>query len=177
VVTPDSDVILDVTLLPLDPPEVEINRFDISSGPVRTRESEQFRFDEQRANLAIDGGGDDCIKVTGTSNVNIEVNDLAITNCRNGILGEDFANVSLEAVAVPTLSIEAESNGIHARDDSHINLSAVDIFITAGKDGILATGTSGVTVNPSGNCVIEGGDQAVDERDLAIVDTSGCTLK
>jgi len=175
-VTPDSDVALDVTLLLLDPPAVEINRFDILSGPIRTRESEQFRFDEERANLTIDGGGDDCIKATGTSNVNIDVNDLTIMNCGNGIVGEDFADVSLEAVAVPTLSIEAENNGIHAKDDSSIRLSAVDIFITAGKDGILATGTSDVEVNPSGSCVIEGGDQAVDERDLAVVDTASCTL-
>jgi hypothetical protein len=176
-VTPDSEVALDVTLLPLDPPAVEINRFDILSGPIRTRESEQFRFDEERANITIDGGGNDCIRATGTSNVNIDVNDLTITNCRNGIVGEDFANVSLQAVAVPTLSIEAENNGIHAKDDSSIRLSGVDIFITAGKDGILATGASGVEVTPSGNCIIEGGDQAVDERDLAIVNTSGCTLK
>jgi hypothetical protein len=175
-VTPDSEVTLGVALLPLNPPLAEIDAFDILSGPVRTREGEEFRFDEERANLTIDGGGNDCIKATGTSNVNIDVNDLTITNCANGIVGEDFADVSLEAVAVPTLSIEAENNGIHAKDDSSIRLSAVDIFITAGKDGILATGTSDVEVNPSGSCVIEGGDQAVDDRDFAVVNTASCTL-
>jgi hypothetical protein len=174
-VTPESEVTLDVSLLP-DPPTVEINTFDIVSVLIRTREAEDFVFDEKDANLTVDGGGDDCIRATGNSNVNIDVNDLALTNCGNGIVGEDFANVSLEAVAVPTLSIEAEDNGIHAKDDSSIRLAGTDIFINAGINGILATGTSGVEVDSSGECVIQGDEEAVDERDSASVSTSGCTL-
>ncbi|MBI2485803.1 MAG: hypothetical protein HYW01_02370 [Deltaproteobacteria bacterium] len=174
-VTPDSEVTLNVSLLP-DPPEVQINSFDIVSVLIRTREAEEFVFDEEDANLTIDGGGEDCIRATGSSNVNIDVNDLTLTNCSNGIIGEDFANVSLEAVAVPTLSIDAENNGIHAKDDSSIRLTGIDIFINAGTNGILATGTSGVEVDSSGNCVIQGDDEAVDERDSASVVTGGCTL-
>ena len=174
-VTPDSEVTLNVSLLP-DPPEVQINTFDIVSVRIRTREAEGFVFDEEDANLTIDGGGEDCIRATGNSNVNIDVNDLTLTNCSNGIVGEDFANVSLEAVAVPTLSIEAEDNGIHAKDDASIRLTGTDIFINAGINGILATGTSGVEVDSSGECVIQGDDEAVDERDSASVSTGGCTL-
>jgi len=99
-----------------------------------------------------------------------------LTNCDEGIDGEDFANVILEAVAVPTLSIDAENNGIHAKDDSSIRLTGGDIFINAGANGILATGTSGVQVDSSGNCMIQGDDEPVDERDSAVVVTGGCAL-
>lgn len=176
-VTPESEVTLDVSLLTsVDPPEVRINAFQIVSGPIRTREAEEFVFDEADSDLTIDGGGGDCIKATGGSEVDIRVSDLTLTDCEHGINGEDFANVILEAVAVPTLSIDARNSGIHAEDDSSIRLMGTDIFITAGVDGILATGTSGVEVNPSGDCVIQGGDDAVDKRDLSSIDTAGCTL-
>jgi hypothetical protein len=167
-----------VVLLPfLEPPDnVQINAFEIMSGPIRTRELEDFSFDEEDANLTIDGNGNNCIEATGRSEVNMQVQDLTLTNCGEGVVGEDFANVILRAVGVPTLSIDANSNGIHAKDDSSIRLSGIDIFITAGTNGILATGTSGVELHPSGNCVIEGGDEAVDERDVAVVNTAGCTL-
>jgi len=177
-VTPESEVTLDVvSLLPsVNPPEVQINTFKIVSGPVHTREVEGFVFDEEDADLTIDGGGRDCIKATGNSEVSIRVNDLTLTGCDNGINGEDFANVILEAVAVPTLTIDASDSGIHAEDDSSIRLTGTDIFITAGVNGILATGTSGVEVSPSGDCVIHGGDDAVDQRDFSFVNTAGCTL-
>ncbi|MGH7890444.1 MAG: hypothetical protein ACRENF_07845 [Thermodesulfobacteriota bacterium] len=176
-VTPDSKVNLDLALnTSVDPPQIEINSFDIESSPIRTLELEEFVFVEEAANLTIDGEGGDCIKATGNSEVNITVNDLTLTNCDEGIDGEDFANVILEAVAVPTLSIDAENNGIHAKDDSSIRLTGSDIFIDAGANGILATGTSGVQIQSSGECVIQGDDEAVDERDSAVVVTGGCTL-
>lgn len=175
-VTPDSDVTLDLSILPLDPPEVEINTFEIVSVPIRITESEEFIFNEELADLTIEGRGRDCIRATGNSEVDIIVGDLTITDCDNGIVGEDFANVRLEAVTIPTLSVEADNNGIHAMDDSSIRLTGSDVFITGGMNGILATGTSGVEVDPSGDCEIEGGDEAVDERDLADVDTASCSL-
>jgi len=176
-VTPDSAVNLDVALdTSVDPPQVEINSFEIESGPIRILELEEFVFVEEAANLTIDGESGDCIKATGNSEVNVRVNDLTLANCDEGIDGEDFANIILEAVAVPTLSIDAENNGIHAKDDSSIRLTASDIFINAGENGILATGTSGVQIESSGNCIIRGDDEAVDERDSAVVVTGGCTL-
>lgn len=176
-VTPDSTVTLDLSLLSsLDPPQVQINSFEIVSSPIRILELEEFIFDEEGSNLTIDGEGGDCIKATGSSEVNIRVNDLTLTNCDEGIDGEDFANVILESVAVPTLSIDTANDGIHAKNDSSIRLTGSDIFISAGTNGILATGTSGVQINSSGNCIIQGDDEAVDERDSAVVITGGCTL-
>lgn len=173
-VTPNSEVTLDISLVSSS--EFEFNTFEILSPRIRVRELENFDFEEERANFIIDGGGEDCILATGSSEVGIKAADISLTNCEDGIVGEDFSTLTLHATAVPTLSIDADDNGIHARNDSFIRLIGTDIFISAGTNGILATGSSEVDIEPSGNCLIEGGDEAVDERDSADVDLAECQL-
>ncbi|MGQ0793193.1 MAG: hypothetical protein ACT4NX_03800 [Deltaproteobacteria bacterium] len=176
-VTPASDVTLRLSVLSgVMPPDVEIDAFEIQIGSIRTRELERFDFDEAEANLTINGAGGDCVRATGSSEVNIRAADINLVNCDNGIVGENFANVILNSLSVPTLSITSRNNGIHAMDDSSIRLTGVDVFISAGTNAILATGTSGVQIMTSGNCAIQGGDDAVDRRDAAAVDTADCQL-
>jgi|GEM_PF-2400906 hypothetical protein len=176
-VTPDSKALLDVVMvLSSQQPEIQIETFAIISPSIRTRELESFTFREEKADFRIEGNNANCLEATGSSEIEIRVKNLTLTGCNNGIVGEDFANVLLETVSVSNLNIEAKANGIHAKDDSSIRLKGNNVYITADINGILATGTSGVQIEPSGSCTIQGREEAVDKRDAAFVDTANCTL-
>jgi hypothetical protein len=176
-VTPDSKALLDVVMvLSSQQPEIQVETFAIISPSIRTRELESFIFREERADLRIEGDSANCMEATGSSEIEIRVKNLTLTGCDNGIVGEDFSNILLETVSVSNLNIEAKANGIHAKDDSSIRLKGNNVYITADINGILATGTSGVQIEPSGSCTIEGREEAVDKRDAAFVDIANCTL-
>ena len=177
-VTPSSDVQLDVDLqLTPDGPEVVINTFEIASPSIRTQGGASFLFVEPNANLTVDGQGGNCIEASGNSNVDVQVGDLTLDNCEDGVVAADSAQVNLEADATPTLTINASNNGIHSTNDSFVGLRGIDVFVTAQNNGILSENNSQVIIDPSGQCVIDGGAQAVDERDSSSVDTDDCELK
>jgi hypothetical protein len=176
-VTPFSNVQLDVDLqLTPEGPLLVINTFDITSPQISTAEEESFSFIEPDANLTVDGQGGSCVVASGGSVVDILVQDLTLDNCEDGVVAVDSAEVNLEADATPTLTINASNNGIRGANQSFVGLTGIDIFITADNNGVLTENDSDVNFNPSGNCVIEGGVQAVDQRDSSSVDTDDCEL-
>jgi len=155
---------------------LQIDNFDIISPVIRTSQDGLFSFSEPNADFSVDGEGENCIGASGSSRVDIRVADLALENCEDGVITEDSAVVNLEADATPTLSINASNNGIRTANDSFVDLTGVDIFVTADNNGILSENNSEVIVDPSGDCVIDGGVQAVDQRDSSSVDTDDCEL-
>jgi hypothetical protein len=176
-VTPASAVDLDLSFITdVDPPTLQIDNFDITSPVIQTSNNELFLFNEPNADLTVDGEGENCIGASGDSNVDIAVSDLTLDNCDEGVHTEGSAEVNLEADATPTLTINANTDGIHTANDSFVGLTGVDIFVTADNNGILSENDSEVVVDPSGDCVIDGGVQAVDERDGSSVDTDDCEL-
>jgi cell division septation protein DedD len=181
-VTPSSTVDLDLSFITdVDPPTLQIDNFDITSPVIRTSGSGIFSINEPNADLTVEGEGENCIGASGDSSVDIVVADLTLDNCEDGILAQDSANVNLNATATPTLTINASNNGIRTSNDSAVALVGGNIFVTADNNGVLSEDNSIVDFLPSGDpfaiCVIDGGVQAVDQRDSSSVDTDDCELR
>ena len=178
-ITEDSEVFLDVTLDVLaQPKRITVVDWVVSQDPIRCDSNQSFIIDEDElVDFTVDGNGKDCIRAQGDCFIDITVQNIALNDCNEGILAEGSANVNLEALAVPTLTIDAESNGIHTKGDSSVTLIGGNIFVTStGADGIRAEDSSDVEIQPSGLCTIEGFDDAIDPDPTATIDPDGCTL-
>src|SRR3972149_73494 len=131
--------------------------------------------------FTINGNGKDCIRAKGDCLIDIEAQNIILNDCNEGLIAEGSASVTLEALAfptlIPTLTINAESNGIHTKGDSTVTLIGGNISVTStGADGIRAEDSSDVEIQPSGLCTIEGSDDAIQKDGTATVDSDGCTL-
>jgi len=178
-ITEDSEVFLDVTLDVLaQPKRITVVDWVVSQDPIRCDSNQSFIIDEDElVDFTVDGNGKDCIRAQGDCFIDITVQNIALNDCNEGILAEGSANVNLEALAVPTLTIDAESNGIHTKGDSSVTLIGGNIFVTStGADGIRAEDSSDVEIQRSGLCTIEGSDDAIQKDGTATVDSDGCTL-
>ncbi|MGH7800949.1 MAG: carboxypeptidase-like regulatory domain-containing protein [Thermodesulfobacteriota bacterium] len=169
-VTEDSEVFLEVNLAPDD---VFVVDWVVLQDPIRCEGSQTFTIEEpDLVDFIINGGSRNCIQAKGDCIIDISVQNIALDDCNEGILAQGSANVDLEALAVPTLTINAESNGIHTKGDSSVTLIGEDIFVTSTQsDGIRAEDTSDVQIQPSGLCTIEG---PIQQDPTAMVDTVGC---
>jgi hypothetical protein len=178
-VTSSSTVDLDLSFITdVDPPTLQIDNFDITSPVIRTSNSQIFAINEPNADLTVAGEGENCIGASGDSSVDIVVADLTLDDCEDGILAEDSGTVNLNATATPTLTINASNNGVRTANNSAVALVGGNIFVTADNNGVLSEDNSIVDFLPSGDpfgtCVIDGGVQAVDQRDSSSVDTDDC---
>jgi len=177
-ITEDSEVFLDVTLDVLAQPErITVVDWAVSQDPIRCDSNQSFIIDEDDlVDFTVDGKGKDCIRAQGDCFIDITVQNIMLNVCNEGILAEGSANVNLEALAVTTLTIDAESNGIHTKGDSSVTLIGGNIFVTStASDGIRAENSSDVEIQRSGLCTIEGFDDAIQQDGTATVDSDGCT--
>jgi len=176
-ITEDSEVFLEVSL-DLGLNQIEVEDWDVVQDPIRCDSNQSFIIDEDDlVDFTVDGNGKDCIRAQGDCFIDIVVQNITLDVCNEGILAEGSANVNLEALAVPTLTIDAEGNGIHTKGDSSVTLIGGDIFVkSTASDGIRAEDSSDVEIQPSGLCTIEGFDDAIDPDPTATIDPDGCTL-
>ncbi len=178
-ITEDSEVILDVTL-DLESNQIEVDNWEVLQDPIRCDGNQNFIIDEDDlVDFTLNGNGKDCIRAKGDCFIDIVVQNITLTNCNNGVLAEGSANVILGEEAAPisiSINIDDNNNGVHTEDDSSVLLTGTDIFITSDSNGILATNDSNVDVIRTGDCTIEGGDNAVNEQDDAMIDPDGCIL-
>ena len=177
-ITEDSEVFLDVSL-DLELNQIEVEDWVVSQDPIRCDSNQSFIIEEDDlVDFTVDGNGKDCIRAKGDCLlIDIRVQNIALNNCNEGILAEGSADVNLKALAVPTLTIDAESNGIHTKGNSSVTLIGGKIVVTSTQsDGIRAEDSSDVEIQPSGLCTIEGFDDAIQQDGTATVDPDGCTL-
>src|SRR3989337_1962102 len=173
-ITEDSEVFLEVSL-DLGLNQIEVEDWDVVQDPIRCDSNQSFIIDEDDlVDFTVDGNGKDCIRAQGDCFIDIVVQNITLDVCNEGILAEGSANVNLEALAVPTLTIDAEGNGIHTKGDSSVTLIGGDIFVeSTASDGIRAEDSSDVEIQPSGLFTIEGFDDAIDPDPTATIDPDG----
>ncbi|MGH7909064.1 MAG: hypothetical protein ACRENW_04345, partial [Thermodesulfobacteriota bacterium] len=193
-VTPSSKVTLDVDL-ELSPggPLVDIQVFDITSPRIITRDDETFAFEEARARLTIEGGGEDCIRSTGISldpnkvNVDIRVDELNLDRCNSCIFTDDNQRVDIKTAANEQTAsgfpidegeifCSSSGDGIKAEEASTVKIENENrdgeiIINSTTADGIKASGIETlVDINPgSRGCSIDAVDEAIVAEDGAIV--------
>ena len=179
-VTPDSDVDLDV-IIQISPAQITFTNWTVFQDSLRANSFDDIQFNSTEADFNIDGRNSDCISVKGDSRIVITARSISLINCKNGINAESFGLVILEADE--DISLNANRDGIKTRDNTIVRLamagSPVDnnIFITSLREnGIRASGSSEVIVDPQNNCTITGGKNAVNQSGTSTVDTDGCTL-
>src|SRR3990170_5219332 len=174
-ITEDSEVLLIVSL---GQNQILVDNWEVLQDPIRCDNNQNFIIvEDDLVDFTINGNGKDCIRAKGDCLIDIEVQNIMLNDCNEGLLAEGSASVTLEALAFPTLTIDAESNGIHAKGDSSVTLIGGNIFVTStASDGIRAEDTSDVEIQPSGLCEIKGFDEPVQQAQTATVVTGSCTL-
>src|SRR3989337_2470179 len=175
-ITEDSEVLLIVSL---GPNQILVDNWEVLQDPIRCDNNQNFIIinDVNLVDFTINGNGKDCIRAKGDCLIDIEAQNIILNDCNEGLLAEGSASVTLEALAFPTLTIDAESNGIHTKGDSSVTLIGGNIFVTStASDGIRAEDTSDVEIQPSGLCEIKGFDEPVQQAQTATVVTGSCTL-
>jgi len=179
-VTPDSDVDLDV-IIQISPAQITFTNWTVFQDPLRANSFDDIQFNSTEADFNVDGRNNDCISVKGDSRIEITARSISLINCKNGINAESFGLVILEADE--DISLNANREGIRTRDNTIVRLamtgSPVDnnIFITSLREnGIRASGSSEVIIDPQNNCTITGDKNAVNQSGTSSVDTDGCTL-
>ncbi|MBI2485984.1 MAG: hypothetical protein HYW01_03320 [Deltaproteobacteria bacterium] len=174
VVVPANAVVIIVVIL--QPTQVVVQQMQQVLGPIRC-EGGIFEFAKaEDTDFVIDGGGEDCIRAEGNCIVNIDPENIILTNCERCIRAEDEAQVTLTTTD-GDISCDANEDGIRTKDNATVNLSASgsgDITILAGENGIRAEDTSIVELDATGICTIQGDENAIRQDATATVDTSGC---
>lgn len=187
-VTPSSEVVLDVDLeLSSVGPVVDIQRFDITSPNIVTKEDESFLFNEPHANLTIEGGGEDCIRSTGNSldlnrtNVEITVDEVILTGCGHCIFTDSNQRVELKtaknesstSVFPPDegeILCSASGDGVRAEESSTLKVvnenrdGAITIISSEGA-GVRASGVGTVVDIEPGSlgCLINASEAVIAE--------------
>ena len=138
-------------------------------------------FNSTEAVFQIDGKGNNCIRAKGESQVEITAQSISLINCSEGITTSSFALVDLRAD--DNINIIANRDGIKSQDNSSVTLSMTlnpfdnNIFVTSNREnGIRASGSSVVFVDPQNNCTITGAKDAVRQSGTSTVNTTTCTL-
>lgn len=175
-----SDVSLGV-VIDVSPPSITFTNWTVNQERINVSRFDDYIFNETEATLRIDGNGRKCIIAKGESRVEITADSISLLDCSEGISAESFGLVILEAVF--DIDLLASKDGINAKDNSVVRLameaSAIDNNITVtsiNENGIRASGSSGVTIDPQNDCTISGGKNAINESGTAVVDPDGCTL-
>ncbi|MCK5392076.1 MAG: hypothetical protein KAJ31_06585 [Deltaproteobacteria bacterium] len=179
-VTEGSDVTLDETINTITP-EITFTVWTVDQRRLRLSSFDQVIFNATEATFMIDGKGNNCIRAKGESTVEITARSIFLFNCAEGITTLSLARVDL--LADEEINVSAKKDGINSQDNSSVKLSmtinpvANNIFITSDKEnGIRASGSSKVTVDPEISCIITGAKNAIRSTGLAVVEPDGCTL-
>ena len=176
-ITEDSEVLLIVSL---GQNQILVDNWEVLQDPIRCDNNQNFIIvEDDLVDFTINGNGKDCIRAKGDCLIDIEVQNIMLNDCNEGLLAEGSASVTLEALAFPTLTINAESNGIHTKGTASVMLIGGNIVVTsAASDGIRAEDSSDVDIQPQpgSQCIIQGFDDAIDPDPTATIDRDGCTL-
>ena len=179
-VTQGSDVTLD-EIIDTITPEIIFTEWIVDQRRLTLSSFDQVIFNAPEATFRIDGKNKNCIRAKGESRVEITARNISLINCSEGITTSSFALVDLQADE--DINVIANKDGINSQDNSSVTLSmtinpvANNIFITSNKEnGIRASGSSVVIVDPELNCTITGAKDAIRQSGTSTVDPDGCTL-
>jgi hypothetical protein len=179
-VTQGSDVTLD-EIIDTITPEIIFTEWVVDQRRLTLSSFDQVIFNDTEATFRIDGKNKNCIRAKGESRVEITARSISLINCSEGITTSSFALVDLQADE--DINVIANKDGIKSQDNSSVTLSmtnnpvANNIFITSNKEnGIRASGSSVVIVDPELNCTITGAKDAIRQSGTSVVDPDGCTL-
>ncbi len=179
-VTQGSDVTLD-EIIDTITPEIIFTEWVVDQRRLTLSSFDQVIFNDTEATFRIDGKNKNCIRAKGESRVEITARSISLINCSEGITTSSFALVDLQADE--DINVIANKDGIKSQDNSSVTLSmtnnpvANNIFITSNKEnGIRASGSSMVIVDPELNCTITGAKDAIRQSGTSVVDPDGCTL-
>ena len=179
-VTRDSDVdmgfIIDTFL-----PSLTITEWVVDQDRLKLKGFDQLIFNETEATFRIDGNSNRCIRAQGESRIEITANSISLIDCSEGISSESFGLVILEALF--DINLIARKDGIRSRENSSVTLAMTNnsednnIFITSTREnGIRASGSSNVLIDPQNLCTITGAKDAINQSGTSVVDPDGCTL-
>lgn len=171
--TPDSEVIFDVSI---EPGVITINNWQVIQKRMKLSGNDTITYNEPDADFSINGSGRDCIHMRGSSVLDISARNITVVDCGEGLITEGSSSLTFDAVE--DINITARSNGVRSRNDSSVFLSSDNgIFISSNTDnGIRATGTSEVILDPLITCTIFGSSNAISEGSTAVIDPDGCVL-
>lgn len=179
-VTQGSDVTLD-EIIDTITPEIIFTEWVVDQRRLTLSSFDQVIFNDTEATFRIDGKNKNCIRAKGESRVEITARSISLINCSEGITTSSFALVDLQADE--DINVIANKDGIKSQDNSSVTLSmtnnpvANNIFITSNREnGIRASGSSVVIVDPELNCTITGAKDAIRQSGTSVVDPDGCTL-
>jgi hypothetical protein len=125
----------------------------------------------------IDGEGGDCIRVGGNCTLNIDPENIILTDCERCIRAEGTSEVMLSTMD-GDISCDASGDGISAVGNAIVNLNASgsgDIAISGGENGISAVGTSEVNLFATGGIDIFGGTNGDEAKGTPLVDLNGAS--
>lgn len=179
-ITRGSDVTLD-EIIDTITPEIIFTEWTVDQRRLRLSSFDQVIFNSTEATFRIDGKGNTCIRARGESQVEITALSISLINCSEGITTSSFALVDLRADE--DINLIANKDGIKSQDNSSVTLSQIlnpfdnNIFITSNREnGIRASGSSVVFVDPQNNCSITAAKDAVRQSGTSTVNTTTCTL-
>ena len=179
-VTQGSDVTLD-EIIDTITPEIIFTEWVVDQRRLTLSSFDQVIFNDTEATFRIDGKNKNCIRAKGESRVEITARSISFINCSEGITTSSLASVDLQADE--DINVIAKKDGIKSQDNSSVSLSMTgtpidnNIFITSDKEnGIRASGSSIVMVDPQNNCTITGAKNAISQSGTSVVDPDGCTL-
>ena len=179
-VTRGSEVDLSL-IIEVSPPSITFTVWTVEQDRINLARFDELIFDETEAIFRVDGNGRKCITAKGESRVEITAESISLIDCSEGISVESFGLVILEALF--DINLIARKDGIRARDNTLVRLSMStnpidnNIFITSTKEnGIRASGSSDVTIDPQNTCTISGSKNAINQSGTSVVDPDGCTL-
>ena len=162
-------------------PEIIFTEWTVDQRRLTLSSFDQVIFNATEATFRIDGKNNNCIRAKGESRVEITALSISLINCTEGITTSSFALVDLQADE--DINVIAKKDGIKSQDNSSVSLSMTgtpidnNIFITSEKEnGIRASGSSFVMVDPQNNCTITGAKNAIRQSGISIVLPDGCTL-
>jgi hypothetical protein len=178
--TRSSDVTLN-EVIDTTTPEIIFTEWTVDQRRLTLSSFDEVTFNSTEAVFQINGKGNNCIRAKGESQVEITAASISLINCSEGITTSSFALVDLRADE--DINISANKDGIKAQDNSSVTLSMTlnpfdnNIFITSNKEnGIRASGSSVVFVDPQNLCTITGAKDAVRQSGTSTVNTTTCTL-
>jgi len=132
---------------------------------------------EDDVDLTVDGEGGDCIRVGGNCTLNIDPENIILTDCERCIRAEGTSEVMLSTMD-GDISCDASGDGISAVGNAVVSLNASgsgDIAISGGENGISAVGTSEVNLFATGGIDIFGGTNGVEAKGTPLVDLNGAS--
>ncbi len=171
--TPDSEVIFDVSI---EPGVITINNWQVIQERLKLSGNDTITYNEPDADFSINGAGKDCIRLKGSSVLDISARNITVVDCGEGLITEGSTSLTFDAVE--DVNITARSNGIRSSNDSSVFISSDNgIFISSNTaNGIRSTGTSEVILDPQVTCTIFGSTNAISEGSSAFMDPDGCVL-